>query len=636
MRKLLLLALLLSLLALPAHMEEDMLFVKQQDLPEGFILGMDVSSVISLEQSGVTFKNFDGQEEDLFAILAENGITHIRVRIWNDPFDSQGQGYGGGNNDLNTAILIGRRAAEHGMQLLVNFHYSDFWADPGKQQAPKAWEGLKIKEKEEAAYAFTKVSLKALREAGADIAMVQLGNETNGRMAGERTWMNIYKIMAAGARAVREVDPGILIAVHFTNPEVAGNMATFASKLDYYNLDYDVFATSYYPFWHGSLDNLKAVLQEVQTTYNKQVLVAETSYPYTLEDTDFHPNTIREGGKYPQSHPFTPQGQANAVADVIAAVNEIGGLGVFYWEGAWITVGDSLEENRAKWEQHGSGWASSHAASYDPGDAGKYYGGSACDNWAFFDTTGRALESLRLFSLIRQGTPAALQVDAIAPVQLVFDLGADITLPDTVQAVMNDGSRREVPVVWEAFDAQAMRTGGVQDYVVFGTAKGQPAACHISMVEFNYLKNGSFEEEDTGMWLAVDHKATEQLFVEEKQSDAKTGSRHFHFYSAARDSVDFSLTQEVQGLPSGTYTFEISIQGGDGGEQDIHSFVQVNGETLAVQPSRITQYNSWDSPVISGIQVQEGDVVTVGIRVSCSGPGAWGKIDDAKLNSQRP
>lgn len=636
MRKLFSIALLLSLLALTAQSEGSGLFVKRQDLPADFILGMDVSSAISLEQSGVTFKNFDGQEEDLFAILAENGITHIRVRIWNDPYDDQGRGYGGGNNDLATALQIGRRAAAQGMKLLVNFHYSDFWADPGKQQAPKAWEGLKIKAKEEAAYAFTKASLTALKEAGADIAMVQLGNETNGRMAGERTWMNIYKIMAAGARAVREVDPGILIAVHFTNPEVAGNMATFASKLDYYNLDYDVFATSYYPFWHGSLDNLKAVLQEVQTTYNKQVLVAETSYPYTLEDADFHPNTIREGGKYPQSHPFTPQGQANAVADVIAAVNEIGGLGVFYWEGAWITVGDSHEENKAKWEQFGSGWASSYAASYDPADAGKYYGGSACDNWAFFDRTGRALESLRLFSLIRQGTPTALRVDAIAPVQLVFDLGAEVTLPDTVEAVMNDGSRQAVPVVWEDFDAQAMRDGGVKDYVVSGTAEGRPATAHIAMVEYNYLKNGSFEEADTSMWQATNHKATEQMHVEEKQSDAKTGSRHFHFYSAAQDSVGFILTQEVQGLPAGTYTFEISIQGGDGGEQDIYSFAMVNGETVATQPSRITQYNSWDSPVIAGIQVREGDLVTVGIQVACSGPGAWGKIDDAKLNSQRP
>lgn len=368
MKKCFLLLTVLSLMmALPQAMaQSSSLYVHKQDLAEDFILGMDVSSVIALENSGVTFRDFDGKARDLFSILKDNGINYIRVRVWNDPFDEAGRGYGGGNNDLNTAISIGQSAAENGMKLLVDFHYSDFWADPGKQQAPKAWAGMDIKEKQAALYDFTLDALTQLQAAGEDIGMVQLGNETNGRMAGERTWMNIYYLMAAGAKATREVDPNIKIAVHFANPESAGSYMNYASKLDYYKLDYDIFASSYYPFWHGTLDNLTAVLNEVQTTYHKQVLVMETSYANTLEDTDHHPNAIGEGSNYETPYPISIQGQANAVADVIRAVNSIGGLGVFYWEGAWITVGGTYEENQRKWEEHGAGWASSYAAAYAP------------------------------------------------------------------------------------------------------------------------------------------------------------------------------------------------------------------------------------------------------------------------------
>jgi arabinogalactan endo-1,4-beta-galactosidase len=630
---LLVLTVLSLMMALPqAIAQSSSLYVHKQDLAEDFILGMDVSSVIALENSGVTFRDFDGKARDLFSILKDNGINYIRVRVWNDPFDEAGRGYGGGNNDLNTAISIGQRAAENGMKLLVDFHYSDFWADPGKQQAPKAWAGMDIKEKQAALYDFTLDALTQLQAAGADIGMVQLGNETNGRMAGERTWMNIYYLMAAGAKATREVDPNIKIAVHFANPESAGSYMNYASKLDYYKLDYDIFASSYYPFWHGTLDNLTAVLNEVQTTYHKQVLVMETSYANTLEDTDHHPNAIGEGSNYETPYPISIQGQANAVADVIRAVNSIGGLGVFYWEGAWITVGGTYEENQRKWEEHGAGWASSYAAAYDPKDAGQYYGGSAWDNQAFFDKNGAALESLKLFQLLRTGNVVPLEVDAIAQLEVTFDLNEDITLPGTVHAVMNDGSTREVPVIWDDVDLGKLKTGGVASYTITGKAEGTPAVCQVNMVEFNYLKNGSFEEEDTSMWVAVDHKQADQLYVEEKKTDAKEGTRHYHFYSAKKDSVDFTLSQQVRDLPAGQYAFEISIQGGDGGQTEIYSFVMINGELIHQAPSQITHYNSWHSPRISGIDVKAGDVVEVGMRVVCEGPGAWGKIDDARLN----
>ena len=375
------------------------------DLPEDFILGMDVSSVLSEEESGVRYHDFDGQETDLFRLLRNYGFTHIRVRIWNDPYDGEGRGYGGGNCDPDRAAEIARRAAKYGLKLIVDFHYSDFWADPGKQMVPKAWQGMDISEKSQAVYDFTRATLKKLKASGAEIALVQVGNETNRFLCGETTWYHIKDLLAAGSKAVREVCPKALVAVHFTNPERSGAYREYAAQLAKYEVDYDVFASSYYPFWHGSLENLSAVLSEVAETYGKKVIVMETSYAYTTDDSDFSANTVGPDSGLAMPYPCTVQGQANAFRDVIdAAAHTSGALGVVYWEGAWISVGgSSWEENHALWERYGSGWASSYAGSYDPEDAGRYYGGSAVDNQAFFDPSGHPLESLKLLRLLRSG-----------------------------------------------------------------------------------------------------------------------------------------------------------------------------------------------------------------------------------------
>lgn len=631
--------LLLALLALPVcAMAQSDLYVKQTDLPDDFILGMDVSSVISLEKGGVRYYDAQGNERDLFAILAENGVNYIRVRVWNDPFDQNGNGYGGGNCTIDTAVEIGRRATANGMKLLVDFHYSDFWADPAKQQVPKAWKGMKIEEKSEALYTFTRDCLLKLREAGVDVGMVQLGNETNGKMSGEVMWKQIVAgLMSAGSRAVREVDPNILIAVHFANPENADKYQTYASKLNEFDLDYDVFASSYYPYWHGSLDNLKAVLGGIASTYGKKVMVAETSYAYTVDDTDFHGNTIGEGGSFEKAWPFTPQGQANEVQAVCEAVAEIGGAGVFYWEGAWIAAGGaSWEENSVLWEQNGSGWASSYAGEYDPRDAGKYYGGCACDNQAMFDREGHALPSLAVFGLMRTGQQVEKRPDSIEDVYLTLDLSGEIVLPDTVQAIMNDGSAEELSVTWNDVDREAMKNGGEKQYVIKGTAAEMVAVCYVNMVEYNYITDGGFEQTDGKLWRVDNLGGTEQLYVEDKRSDSLEGTKHYHFYSEKAHSVEFTLEYDATDLAEGTYVYDISIMGGDGGETEVYGYVKVNGQEVGRDPATITVYNEWHKAHVEGIDVKPGDTVTVGIYVRCEGAGAWGKIDDVRLKIAKP
>ena len=619
----------------------DTLYVeKVENLPEGFIMGMDASCVPALEKGGVKYFDFDGTEKDVYEILSKNGINYIRVRIWNDPYDAQGNGYGGGNCDIDNAVEIGKRATQYGMKLLVNFHYSDFWADPGKQMTPKAWKNMGIEEKCEALYQYTKESLQKLKDAGVDVGMVQIGNETNGAMCGEKSsdlggWARITQLMNAGSKAVREVCPDALIAIHFANPENADSYASYGKNLDYYQVDYDVFASSYYPYWHGTLENLSQVLSKIAETYGKKVMVAETSYAFTAEDTDFNGNTIGEGSAVVTDYPMTLQGQANLVRAVIDTVvnKTTNGIGVFYWEGTWISAGGaSWEENSALWEKNGSGWASSFAAEYDPEDAGQWYGGCAVDNQAFFDARGHVLESLKVFSLVKSGNVIENRADAIEDVSLICDLNGEIVLPETVNAIMLDNSRQEVPVQWHDVDIDAMKQGGVAQYTIHGTAGGMEATCYVSMVEYNYLQNWSFEEGDAG-WTATAIGKFDQLYVEDKVTDSITGTKHYHFWGAAANAVEFTLEQEVQNLKSGKYNYCISIMGGDGGKTEIYAYVKVGGQIVATADTTITVYNEWHTANIQEIEYTEGDSIVVGLYVKCAGPNAWGKIDDAMLNS---
>lgn len=373
-------------------------------ISDDFIRGMDASSVLVLENSGVTYYDYEGKEQDVFKTLAESGVNYIRLRVWNDPFDENGNGYGGGNNDVATAVELGKRATQYGMKVCIDFHYSDFWADPKRQHAPKAWEGMTAEEKSDALYTFTTESLIQLLDAGVDVGMVQIGNEINNGMSGETEVPAVMKLLESGSRAVREIAENygkeIQIAVHYTNIENNAQINDKVSDLAEYEIDYDIFALSYYPFWDGTNENMQKVAKSIQENYEKKVMIAETSYCYTSEDGDGAGNSLLGTYDLVNGYPATVQGQASMIRDICAAANEAGVIGIFYWEGTWIPVGKPSENNSLVWEEFGSGWASSFAGDYDPADAGLYYGGCSWDNQAMFDFNGYPLDSLKVFQYI--------------------------------------------------------------------------------------------------------------------------------------------------------------------------------------------------------------------------------------------
>lgn len=619
---------------LPEGPEESTIFVEPVDgISDDFYRGMDASAVLALENSGVKYYNFDGEEQDVFMTLAQAGVNYIRLRVWNDPYDENGNGYGGGNNDVATAITLGQRATKYGMKVCIDFHYSDFWADPKKQFVPKAWEGMEIEEKADALYDFTLDSLTQLLEAGVDVGMVQIGNEINNGMSGETDVANIRKLLTAGSKAVREaaVNSGkeILVAVHYTNIDDMKKLDTLLTGLQVKEIDYDIVGLSFYPYWHGTMDDLKNAITHIRNTYGKKVYVAENAYCYTAEDGDGSANSVEGTDDLAEGYSASVQGQANEVRDVCAATSESGAEGIFYWEGTWIPVGPADADNSALWEKYGSGWASSYASGYDPKDAGQYYGGCSWDNQAMFDFTGHPLASLKVFKYLKYGATAPLAVDSIPAVTVACNVGTDPELPDTVSVIYNDRSEAQVPVIWNTDDVAAIDTENGGNFTVSGTLEdGTEVTAAVTVDRINYVQNPSFEDSDTSMWTVNYSGETDPTDYQVKAADAHSGEVAFHFWSGSAD-MDFSIEQSFTDLEPGTYELSAFSQGGDlSDDASMELYALVDGRELTA-PFKLTTYADWQNPAIPEIKVTDGSL-TIGVRYKCN-VNSWGTLDDVTL-----
>lgn len=619
---------------LPEGPEESTIFVEPVDgISDDFYRGMDASAVLALENSGVKYYNFDGEEQDVFMTLAQAGVNYIRLRVWNDPYNENGNGYGGGNNDVATAIALGQRATKYGMKVCIDFHYSDFWADPKKQFVPKAWEGMEIEEKADALYDFTLDSLTQLLDAGVDVEMVQIGNEINNGMSGETDVANVRKLLTAGSKAVREaaVNSGkeILVAVHYTNIDDMKKLDTLLSGLQVKEIDYDIVGLSFYPYWHGTMDDLKNAITHIRNTYGKKVYVAENAYCYTAEDGDGSANSVEGTDDLAEGYSASVQGQANEVRDVCAAASEAGAEGVFYWEGTWIPVGPADADNSALWEKYGSGWASSYASGYDPKDAGQYYGGCSWDNQAMFDFTGHPLASLKVFKYLKYGATAPLAVDSIPAVTVACNIGTDPELPDTVSVIYNDRSEAQVPVIWNTDDVATIDTENGGNFTVSGTLEdGTEVTAAVTVDRINYVQNPSFEDSDTSMWTINYSGETDPTDYQVKAADAHSGEVAFHFWSGSAD-MDFSIEQSFTDLEPGTYELSAFSQGGDlSDDASMELYAMVDGKELTA-PFKLTTYADWQNPTVSEIKVTDGSL-TIGVRYKCN-VNSWGTLDDVTL-----
>ena len=631
-----------------------------KELSSDFIMGMDISSMISELESGVVYRDYEGNElktlDDICNFLADQGINHIRIRVWNNPYDTNGNGYGGGNNDVAKAKQFADACRNAGIKMLVDFHCSDLWTDPGKQYVPKAWKGYTVEQKAEALTAFLEASLNTIDPTKDVVDMVQVGNETTSGFIGETDVANMCTLFEAGSKGVKAYNNEVKVVIHLTNPEKA-NMTRWAKRLDENKVDYDILATSYYPYWHGTLDNLKTQLETVKNTYGKDVMVAETSYAYTLEDSDGHSNTVRVGNNDTADNatePFTEQGQATAIRNLINTVNNAGGLGVYYWEPAWLTVGDTtgltgeaydkqVAANKEKWEKYGSGWASSYASEFDAKDAGVWFGGSAVDNEAMFYPDGTASPSLHVWNYVKTG--------AVSNEVSVEGMGADLTqevlanstfeLPKTLDIMYSDETKAE-EITWNETDVKKIDTTKEGTYQVAGTVtfgkeitrgtyKGKKSAevtLTLKVKQANLITNEAAVEFDDGSVFTIDGTMFKNIPSTE---NPKSGKHSMSWYSAAEATGSVTYNEAIT-LAKGSYTFEAYAEG-----KDASVIMQVlNAENDSVLSSgdvtEVTGWNEWKTPKVTFTLDKE---TSVKFRIAVENKAAgWGSVDVLYLHQE--
>ena len=340
------------------------------------IRGVDISSLPQVEDKGGVFYNADGQAQDIFEILADHGINYVRLKLWHTPSN--------GYNNLEKVKGMATRIEQAGMGFLLDFHYSDSWADPGKQHRPLAWWDFDYEQLKDAVYNYTKEVITALREQGTEPDIVQIGNEIpsgmlwdHGKLDGsDDQFVRLAGLLKAGIAGVKDAGCDAKIMLHLDR---GGNNDLFRWWFDGIiaeGVEFDVIGLSFYGYWHGDLSDLSANLADLAQRYNKELVVVETAYPYTLANQDGYGNIIGRADQLIDGYPATVEGQSAWLRDIMQVVKDApGGLatGVFYWEPAWLGL-------------KGCGW--------NPADP---QSGNAWENQALFDFDGHVLPSLAVF-----------------------------------------------------------------------------------------------------------------------------------------------------------------------------------------------------------------------------------------------
>ncbi len=300
-------------------------------------------------------------------------MNYARLKVWVNPAD--------GFNDKAHVLATAKRVKAQGMKLLVDFHYSDSWADPGQQTKPAAWAGHTYSQLKTDVYHHTYDVLNALKAQGTTADMVQVGNEINGGMLWSEgstdNWSRLAGLINSGYDAVKAVNSSTVVALHLAKGgDKAGTRWWFDSAVAN-GVKFDAIGLSYYGYWHGPLSDFQTTLDDAASRYGKPVFLAETAYPFRLDSDDALTNQIDTTGELVPGYPATAAGQTkwmNDVTSIVEAVPGGRGLGVFYWEATWTAV-------------TGNGW--------DPTDAGS---GNGWENQALFGYDDKALSSMTWFS----------------------------------------------------------------------------------------------------------------------------------------------------------------------------------------------------------------------------------------------
>jgi arabinogalactan endo-1,4-beta-galactosidase len=332
-------------------------------------IGADVSSLQRARAKGAKYFDEEGSPADPLQLLASHGVNYIRLRVWVNPAH--------GTNTPARILEFAPEIKARGLRLLLDFHYSDTWADPLHQEKPAAWAGFDFQQLQGALYDHTYQLCRALAAAGSTPDMVQVGNEITPGMllpdGGTEDWEKLAALLRQGYAAVKEANRSSLVMLHIDRGgDNAASRAWFDGAAER-GVAWDVTGLSYYACWHGPLAAMAGNVADLKARYGRPVIIVETAYPFTLAENDSEINSIHSPETLAPDFPATPAGQAANLRAVIQTARRAGAAGVFYWEPTWTAV-------------KGNGW--------DPANPNS---GDQWENQALFDFNGKALPAMKAF-----------------------------------------------------------------------------------------------------------------------------------------------------------------------------------------------------------------------------------------------
>lgn len=566
-----------------------------------FQKGMDISFLPELEADGIQIKDFDGRVMEPFDLLVKYGVNAARLRLWNHPENvPETKGY----CNLAHSIAMAKRIKEHKLSFLLDFHYSDYWADPGQQRKPADWANLSFEELKEAVYSFTRDTLLAMQAENVLPDMVQIGNEIRSGLLfpeGELPdYGHMVELVNAGIRGARAVAGAeqMQVMIHLDQGGRYSYLKEWFDKsFGAGLLDFDLIGLSYYPFWHGTYTDLRETMKKLIQEYHKPIMIVETAHAWRKAPNGF----IDDSQEKIAGIPATPQGQhkvLDLVMNITASMPEEKGCGVYYWEPLCIP------------RPEGSGWS---------------------EHMGLLDQSGTVMEGIRAFGFTRKQLRAGEPAKVYDPEQITIQTGAIPKLPEMLSVLFYDGSLEKRKVLWQTEEAcNGYRNPG--SYIVKGQVQdtGLTACCRIEAVteipkRTNLFADANWEE---GMAQWNCEKSEEQVEMElipefEIPFPAPPVNT---LYVKARRNFKFSISQQANISREGYYNLQVEYKGTDTTNVNICLFLE-NDEGRSVTMIHPTEH-SWGVYVVKHVFCRPQEI-TAGIEITA--PPVYGMMRKFQL-----
>lgn len=573
-----------------------------------FVKGMDISSYPEMMDRGHRYYDFDGNEVNVIDFAKEQGFNYGRLRIWNNPECVRESG---GYCDLAHTRRMAAEIKKRGMGLLLDFHYSDWWADPGKQTKPQAWNDLHGDALAQAVYDYTKAVLEALDTDHVYPEMVQVGNEIRcGMMWPDgRTdnWEGLAHLINAGIRAVRDTQ-GARDTKVMLHLDQGGRYYYFKewfdNALSHGVTDFDIIGLSYYPFWHGTFNDLKNTMEKLAKRYRKPMIIAEVAHAYRRSRGELFGEAQEKISGFPAGGAAQKE-VLELIMSIAAHVSDGLGIGVFYWE-PFSRPDDEADDS----------WGSCMGV---------------------VDADGMPTLGIRAFG----SDPEHADVSRIAKIyepSMITVTPDDVPseyLPRAVKVLKYDGRLEREAVTW-AFDKSGLVMNDT--VVINGTLSecGQRISLPICLVEVkekqNLLKNADFENvyDGTPEYWEVKGEADDNSFMHEiRQETAETFpfDTTNYFYFRGESNFKMSLCQNAGQLLAGKYIFSLSYKGDNTTGVKVQLYAR-SGDGTDVRQSIFPSAEEWAVHSVA-LTLDKDCQTEVGILVDA--PAIYGMLKDICL-----